>query len=71
MVANAGLEHLGPVDTLTDEELEEMVRVHLYGPFHLVQAALPVMRSQSAGTLVYVPSPMARLGFAWSTGYCH
>jgi 3-oxoacyl-[acyl-carrier protein] reductase len=57
LVNNAGT-HL-PGVTLADTppaEWDRILRVNLYGPFHLVQAALPHMRAQGGGHIVNLSS---------------
>jgi NAD(P)-dependent dehydrogenase (short-subunit alcohol dehydrogenase family) len=68
-ISNAGVEYLGPADSIPLEQIETMIRTNFFGLVHVTQAVIPVMRRQNAGTLVYVSSPMSRLGFAWSAGY--
>ena len=57
LVNNAGT-HL-PGVTLADtppEEWDRILRVNLYGPFHLVQAALTPMRARGSGNIVNISS---------------
>lgn len=68
-VSNAGVEFLGPADTIALDEIEQMVRCNFFGLVHLARAVIPTMREQREGTLVYVSSPMAKLAFPWSGGY--
>jgi NAD(P)-dependent dehydrogenase (short-subunit alcohol dehydrogenase family) len=68
-IANAGIEYLGPTEKLPAEELAIMMSTNFYGFVHVAQAVLPVMRRQSGGTLAHVSSPLARLAFAWASGY--
>jgi len=68
-VSNAGVEFLGPADTIALEEIEQMIRCNFFGLVHLTRAVIPTMRKQGEGTLVYVSSPMAKFAFPWSGGY--
>lgn len=57
LVNNAGT-HL-PGVTIADTpaaEWDRIIRTNLYGPFHLVQAALPTMREQGRGSIVNISS---------------
>ncbi len=57
LVNNAGT-HL-PGVTIADTpaaEWDRIIRTNLYGPFHLVQAALPYMREQGGGNIVNISS---------------
>lgn len=68
-ISNAGVEYLGPADTLSVDEIHTMMNTNFFGFVYLVQAVIPVMRRQASGTLAYVSSPMSRLAFPWSGGY--
>jgi NADP-dependent 3-hydroxy acid dehydrogenase YdfG len=68
-VSNAGVEFLGPADTIALDEIEQMIRCNFFGLVHLTRAVIPTMRKQREGTLVFVSSPMAKFSFPWSGGY--
>jgi NAD(P)-dependent dehydrogenase (short-subunit alcohol dehydrogenase family) len=57
LVNNAGT-HL-PGVTIADtpvSEWDRIIRTNLYGPFHLVQAVLPHMRSRASGNIINISS---------------
>lgn len=56
LVNNAGLQHVSPIETFPPERWEQLVRVMLFGPFHLTRAALPHMYRQGWGRIVNVAS---------------
>jgi NADP-dependent 3-hydroxy acid dehydrogenase YdfG len=68
-IANAGVEYLGPAERLDPAELQTMLDTNFFGLVHLAQAVVPKMRQAGSGTLAYVSSPMARVGFSWTAGY--
>jgi NADP-dependent 3-hydroxy acid dehydrogenase YdfG len=48
-------------DVLTEQTWEMMLRTNLTGAFHCTQAALPVMRRQKQGLIVYISSLAAKV----------
>ena len=57
LVNNAGthLPDVSVADT-SPEEWDRVLRVNLYGPFHMVQAVLPHMRARKSGNIVNLSS---------------
>lgn len=66
LINNAGIIVAGPVEDITRGDVEEALDVHLWGPYNLMQAAVPAMKGQggrivnisSIGGLVAVPHLM-------------
>jgi 3-oxoacyl-[acyl-carrier protein] reductase len=56
LVNNAGIGLKGPVEEMTTEDFDRVVRTNLRGPFLLTRAAIPIMRGQEGGTIVNVAS---------------
>ncbi|HVQ76980.1 MAG TPA: SDR family oxidoreductase, partial [Candidatus Binatia bacterium] len=56
LVNNAGVIVVGPAETMTPADYEEAMRVHFWGPLHMVQAALPSMRRRGGGRVVNISS---------------
>src|SRR5688572_26527653 len=44
LVNNAGVIQVGPLETQTQTDFEEAMRVHFWGPFYAMRAAIPGMR---------------------------
>jgi len=59
-VANAGVSHMGTIDTDDPEMFREVVDINLLGTFHTFRAAAPVMVDRGWGRLVGVSSMMGR-----------
>lgn len=62
LVANAGVVSTGPLDEVTDEIWHQLVDTNLTGVFHLLRAAVPVMRRQRFGRIVVTSSMGGRMG---------
>jgi len=56
LVNNAGLQHVSPVVDFPDERFEHLVRVMLFGAFHLTKAVLPGMIARGWGRIVNMGS---------------
>ncbi|BBX10358.1 mycofactocin-coupled SDR family oxidoreductase [Mycolicibacterium aichiense] len=62
LVANAGVVSTGALDEVTDEAWSQLVDTNLTGVFHILRAALPVMRRQRFGRIVVTSSMGGRMG---------
>ena len=56
VVCNAGILRDRSFHKMSDEEFDSVVKVHLYGTYHVVRAAWPHMREQSYGRVVVTSS---------------
>ncbi len=56
LVNNAGLQHESPIVDFPDERFEHLVRVMLFGAFHLTKAVLPGMIARGWGRIVNMGS---------------
>jgi NAD(P)-dependent dehydrogenase (short-subunit alcohol dehydrogenase family) len=69
-VNNAGISHIGTVETTTGEDMDRVYRVNIKGVFHVSRAVVPRMVQQSGGVLLNLCSVAAKLGiearFAYS-----
>lgn len=62
VVNNAGILRDKTVHKMTPEDWDVVLKVHLYGSFHVTRAALPHMREAKYGRLVMVTSPSGIYG---------
>jgi NADP-dependent 3-hydroxy acid dehydrogenase YdfG len=60
LVNNAAIAHVGRVETLSDADLEAMVRVNLMGVVHCARSAIPLLRRTGGGRIVNVSSDAVR-----------
>jgi NAD(P)-dependent dehydrogenase (short-subunit alcohol dehydrogenase family) len=70
LVNNAGVLKPAPVARLKATDLEAMLRVNLYGPLFMTQAALPTLLRHPGGSIVNVASLAGRRGLTPLGGYC-
>lgn len=57
----AGIVQVGPAETMSIEDFEQALAVHLWGPLHLMNAAIPHMRERGGGRIVNVASVAGRI----------
>ncbi|NPA34058.1 MAG: SDR family oxidoreductase [Chlorobi bacterium] len=70
LVNNAGLGYFKPVEDLSSEEFIEMFEVNVFGTFYLTRLAVPIMKKQGKGHIIFLGSVAALNGIAEGTGYC-
>jgi NAD(P)-dependent dehydrogenase (short-subunit alcohol dehydrogenase family) len=59
LVNNAGIVVTGLFDAVSDEDVENVLRVNLMGPYALMRAVWPLMRGQGRGRILNVASNAA------------
>lgn len=70
LVNNAGIGSRGQTVAETGlDEVERVMRVHAFGPFHLCQRLLPAMRTRRRGDIVMISSIATRLFSANGSPY--
>jgi 3-hydroxybutyrate dehydrogenase len=69
LVNNAGLQHVSPIEDFPAAKFELLVRVMLFGPFHAIKKAFPVMKKQGYGRILNVASINGLVGFAGKAAY--
>ena len=70
LVHNAGIASRGQTVAETElDEVERVMRVHAFGPYHLSQRLLPQMRTRGRGDIVMISSIVTRLFSANGSPY--
>ncbi len=69
LINNAGVSHEALLLRLTDETLDETLRINLKGPFNMIKAASRVMISQTSGHIINVASITGVKGKAGHAAY--
>ena len=64
VIANAGIAHKAPLETLTDEKWELTFDIDLKGIFRVVRAAAPGMKTRKSGAVVALSSIMGT-SYGW------
>ncbi|HET7609169.1 MAG TPA: SDR family oxidoreductase [Gammaproteobacteria bacterium] len=69
LINNAGVDFTKPIDELTIEQWDTVVRTNLRGPFLLCRAAAAVMKRHKRGHIVNVASTAAKRAWANASAY--
>jgi NAD(P)-dependent dehydrogenase (short-subunit alcohol dehydrogenase family) len=70
LVNNAGINELGPVETLPLDRVQAMFETNLFGLMRMCQLVLPGMRRRGRGRIINVGSMNGRLTFPGMGSYC-
>lgn len=62
VVANAGILRDGTFHKMSDEQWDAVMRVHVYGTYHVTRAAYPHMREQGHGRVIVTTSTSGLFG---------
>lgn len=68
LVNNAGIAHSAPVESLSLEQFQQVLNVHLLGTFLCTRAALPVFYRRNQGRIINTASQLAYIG---APGFAH
>lgn len=68
LVNNAGVAHSAPVESITVEQFQHVLNVHLLGTFLCTRAALPLFFSRGSGRVINTASQLAYIG---APGFAH
>jgi 3-oxoacyl-[acyl-carrier protein] reductase len=69
LVNNHGIWKDGPIESLTEEEWDETLDVNLKGFFLVTRAAVPVMKRQGSGRIIFLASTAGQRGEAEHSHY--
>jgi len=62
LVNNAGIIRRGTIETVTEEEWDEVIRINLKGTFNCCKAVVGIMKRQRMGNIVNVSSVAGKTG---------
>ncbi len=62
VVINAGIGWAGPIEEMTEAEVDDLVTLNLLAPLQVARAAIPYLRADGGGHLVLVGSIAGHLG---------
>lgn len=69
LFANAGKHLFASIEETTEAQLNDIVSVNILGVFHLLKAALPILKKQGQGAVVLMGSDQAFIGKGQSAVY--
>src|SRR4028119_36644 len=56
LINNAGTDLVGPMDLLTIDDYDDLMKLHFWAPLHTTYAVFPEMRQRQAGRIVNISS---------------
>jgi 3-oxoacyl-[acyl-carrier protein] reductase len=69
MINNAGITRDATMRTMTEDQFDQVINVHLKGTWHGTRLAAAVMREQKSGTIVNISSISGKAGAVGQTNY--
>ncbi len=69
LIQCAGRGAIGPIETYTPEDIDEVLQLNVYGIQRVNRAVLPIMRKQGSGRLVFISSLAAEAGLPFNGIY--
>ncbi len=69
LVNNAGIHCKKPIEDMSVEEYESVLRVHLVGAFAMTKAAVSSMRKNKKGSIIFIASMTSYIGQPYVMGY--
>jgi len=64
LINNAGVAHIGNVETTSEGDFDRICRVNVKGVYHCMQAAIPGMKERGGGVILNMASIAASVGIA-------
>lgn len=61
VINNAGQAAAGPVATVDPNHYRRIIELNLFGPLHMIQAAVPIMRAQGGGVIINISSNVSKM----------
>jgi len=70
LINNAGVIQVGPLETQTEQDFRNAIDTHFWGPFHMMQAAIPVMKTAGEGRIANIASIGGKMAVPHMAAYC-
>jgi short-subunit dehydrogenase len=70
LINNAGVIQVGPLATQTQEDVENAMAVHFWGPYYAMKAVIPEMRARGEGRIVTISSIGGKVPVPHLSAYC-
>jgi len=70
LINNAGTDLIAPMDVLTMEDYDDLMKLHFWAPLYTTYAVLPEMRQRKAGRIVNISSIGGKVVSPHMLAYC-
>lgn len=69
VINNAGIDYTKSIEALTVDEWDRVLRVNLYGPFHVSKAVYPYMKANGHGHIINITSTASKRAWPNASAY--
>lgn len=69
LIANAGMQHVEAIDTFPTAKWDKIIAINLSSAFHLMQAAIPLMKQKKWGRIISTASAHSMIASAYKSAY--
>jgi 3-hydroxybutyrate dehydrogenase len=69
VIPNAGIQHVEPIDTFPPEKWDQILAINLSSAFHLMQAAIPLMKAKKWGRIISTASAHSLVASPFKSAY--
>jgi len=69
LINNAGIAHIGNVETTTEEDFDRVFAVNVKGVYNCLKGAIPHMKAQGKGNIINMASVASELGISERFAY--
>ena len=69
VIANAGVQHVEPIDTFPVAKWDQIIAINLSSAFHLMQAAIPLMKAAKWGRIISTASAHSLVASPFKSAY--
>jgi NAD(P)-dependent dehydrogenase (short-subunit alcohol dehydrogenase family) len=70
LVNNAGIIQVGPLEEQTEKDFRDAMDIHFWGPYHTMQAAIPLMKRRGEGRIANIVSIGGKVAVPHLVPYC-
>lgn len=69
IVANAGIQHVEKIEDFPPEKWDAIIAINLSSAFHLIRAAMPIMKKQKFGRIISIASAHGLVASPYKSAY--
>ena len=70
LINNAGIIQVGPLEEQTEKDFRDAMDIHFWGPYHTMQAAIPLMKRRGEGRIANIVSIGGKIAVPHLVPYC-
>jgi len=69
VIANAGIQHVAPIDAFPLDKWDQIIAINLSSAFHLMRAAIPLMKAKRWGRIISTASAHSLVASPYKSAY--